>query len=58
MVLSSSPLILLTAHDNEEMRAAARNAGAAGYFRKPVDTEALLDAIRWASNPPPLADIS
>lgn len=52
------PLILLTAHDGEEMRAAARSAGAAGYFRKPVDTQALLDAIRWASNPPPLADIS
>jgi FixJ family two-component response regulator len=48
----SYPLILLTAHDNEEMRAAARNAGAAAYFRKPVDTQALLDTIRWASNPP------
>ncbi len=46
------PLILLTAHDNEEMRAAARTAGVAPYFRKPVDTEALLDAVRWASDPP------
>lgn len=52
------PLILLTAHDGEEMRAAARSAGAAAYFLKPVDTQALLDAIRWASNPPPLADVS
>lgn len=52
------PLILLTAHDSEEMRVAARNAGAAAYFRKPVDTQALLDAIRWAFNPPPVADVS
>lgn len=45
------PLILVTAHDSEEMRAAARAAGAAAYFRKPVDMEALLDAIRWAIQP-------
>ncbi|MEO5715684.1 MAG: response regulator [Luteolibacter sp.] len=49
------PLILLTAHDTEETRAAARNAGASAYFRKPVDIQALLDAVRWAlSNPPPV----
>jgi len=42
------PLIFLTANDSEEMRAAARDAGAAGLFRKPVDTQALLDAIDWA----------
>ena len=48
----SYPLILLTAHDNEEIRSAARSAGAAAYFRKPVDTQALLDAIRWAFQPP------
>lgn len=47
----SYPLILLTAHDNEEMRTAARNAGATAYFRKPVDTQALLDTIHWASKP-------
>ena len=46
------PLVLLTAHDTDEMRAAARSAGAAAYFRKPVDTQALLDAIRWACDPP------
>jgi FixJ family two-component response regulator len=45
------PLILLTAHDSEEVRTAARAAGAAAYFRKPVDMEALLDAIRWALQP-------
>jgi len=49
------PLILLTAQDTEETRAAARNAGASAYFRKPVDIQALLDAVLWAlSNPPPL----
>ncbi len=42
------PVIFLTAHDERELRAAAQQAGAAGYFRKPVDNQALLDAIRWA----------
>jgi len=52
------PLILVTAHDNEELRTAARTAGAAAYFRKPVDTQALLDSIRWAFNPPPPINIA
>lgn len=42
------PVIFLTAQDTEEMRAAARDVGAAGFFRKPVDTQALLDAVEWA----------
>jgi FixJ family two-component response regulator len=46
------PLIFLTAHDSEQMRAAARAAGAAAFFRKPVDTQALLDAINWAFHAP------
>jgi FixJ family two-component response regulator len=46
------PLIFITAHDTEEIRAAAREAGAAGFFRKPVDTQALLDAIEWALHEP------
>ena len=45
------PFILLTAHDTEETRSAARVAGAAAYFRKPVDIEALLDAIQWSAHP-------
>ena len=45
------PFILLTAHDTEETRNAARLAGAAAYFRKPVDIEALLDAIQWSTHP-------
>jgi FixJ family two-component response regulator len=42
------PVIILTAHDTEQMRAQARQAGVAGYFRKPVDDQALIDAIEWA----------
>jgi len=45
------PFILLTAHDTEEARSAARAAGATAYFRKPVDIEALLDAIQWSTHP-------
>ena len=41
------PFIILTAHDTEEMRVSARKAGAAAFFLKPVDIEALLDAIQW-----------
>ncbi|MEI6871674.1 MAG: response regulator, partial [Verrucomicrobiota bacterium] len=51
---SQLPVIFLTAHDTTEMRAAAREVGATGYFRKPVDTKLLIDAIQWtiASHPP------
>ena len=42
------PVIVVTAHDTEETRRLAREAGAVGYFRKPVDDQALLDAIHWA----------
>ena len=46
------PFILLTANDAEETRSEARAVGAAAFFRKPVDAEALLDTIRWAIRPP------
>ncbi|MHA3771496.1 response regulator transcription factor [Verrucomicrobiota bacterium sgz303538] len=42
------PVILVTAYDTAETRDLARQVGAAGYFRKPVDDQALLDAIAWA----------
>ena len=42
------PVIYVTAHDTEETRHLARDAGASGFFRKPVDDQALLDAIEWA----------
>lgn len=44
----SVPVIFVTAHDTEETRILASRVGAAGYFRKPVDDQALLDAIEWA----------
>ncbi len=46
------PFIFLSAQDDEETRRSARDAGAVAYFRKPVDTDALLDSIRWAIRPP------
>ena len=42
------PVILLTAEANGKSRAAARSAGAFSFFRKPVDGEALIDAVEWA----------
>lgn len=45
------PVIFVTAHDTAETRAIAQRMGAAGYFRKPVDDQALLDAIAWALSP-------
>jgi len=42
------PVILVTAHDTPETRELAQRGGAAAYFRKPVDDQALLDAIAWA----------
>lgn len=42
------PVILLSAEANGKGRAAARSAGAFSFFRKPVDGEALIDAVEWA----------
>ncbi|HEY5705316.1 MAG TPA: response regulator [Terrimicrobiaceae bacterium] len=42
------PVIFVTAHDTRETRDIAQRAGAAAYFRKPVDDQALLDAVAWA----------
>ena len=42
------PVIFITAHDTAETRDFAHRLGAAAYFRKPVDDQALLDAIAWA----------
>jgi len=45
---SKIPIIFLTAFDTNEIRQQAKQAGAAGYLRKPVDDQALLDTIHWA----------
>ena len=42
------PVIAISAHDDEETREHAKELGAVGFFRKPVDDQALLDAIWWA----------
>ena len=42
------PIIYLTAFDSNEIRQQVKQAGAAGYLRKPVDDQALLDTIKWA----------
>ena len=42
------PVIFLCARNTRADRLAAKCADAAGYLRKPVDGEDLLDAIEWA----------
>lgn len=41
------PVIFLSAHDDALVRDHARKVGAVAFFRKPVDGQALLDAIAW-----------
>ena len=43
-----TPVIFVSAQDTEGTRAEAKRAGAAAFFRKPVDDQALLDAVAWA----------
>ena len=42
------PVVLMTAGENGDLRAAARSAGAAALLHKPVDGQALIDTIEWA----------
>jgi len=41
-------IIVVTGDDDSETRQKAQMMNAAGFFRKPVDGPALLDAIKWA----------
>jgi FixJ family two-component response regulator len=43
------PVILITASESEDTRAAARRAGASAFLRKPVDDRALIDSIEWVT---------
>lgn len=43
------PVIVVSARDDEATRREARALGAQFYFRKPVDDQALLDAILWVT---------
>jgi len=45
------PIIFMTAHGNEAMRAQALQAGALAFFAKPFDDTALLKAIHAALAP-------
>ena len=45
---SKLPVIFITGYDTQETRDQAKKSGAAGYFRKPIDDQALLDSIHWA----------
>ncbi len=45
---SDLPVIFITGFDSPETRHQAKKSGAAGYFRKPIDDQALLDSIQWA----------
>ena len=42
------PVITVSAFDDAATRERARKLGATAFFRKPVDGEALIDAIHWA----------
>jgi FixJ family two-component response regulator len=44
------PVITVSARDDDETRAWARELGARMFLRKPVDAQALLDAISWVTS--------
>jgi FixJ family two-component response regulator len=41
------PVIAVSARDDADTRNMARQLGAWYFFRKPVDDQALIDAIQW-----------
>ena len=41
------PVIAVSARDENETRELARQLGAHYFFRKPVDAQALIDAMQW-----------
>jgi len=44
------PVIAISARDDEDTRVLARTLGAQFFLRKPVDDQALLDAIEWVTS--------
>jgi FixJ family two-component response regulator len=42
------PIIFITAHTDDTLRGKALRAGAVGFFRKPFNSEALLQAVHSA----------
>jgi FixJ family two-component response regulator len=47
---SAIPIIFVTGHDDDQMRARALRDGASAFLNKPFSEDALLDAIRLALN--------
>lgn len=47
------PVITVSAHDDKDTRDWARSLGARMFLRKPVDDQALLDAIHWVTTAQP-----
>jgi FixJ family two-component response regulator len=45
------PIIIITAYDEKASRECAKNYGAVAYLRKPVDSQALIDLIKYSVNP-------
>ena len=45
------PVIVITAYDEEASRECAKKYGALAYLRKPVDSEALIDLVKFSVNP-------
>jgi two-component system nitrogen regulation response regulator GlnG len=45
------PVIVITAYDEAASRECAKKYGALAYLRKPVDSEALIDLIKYNMNP-------
>lgn len=43
------PVIVISASDDAQTREHARKLGAVAFFRKPIDDQALLDAVWWAT---------
>ena len=42
------PVVFVSADDSDVNRGRVRAVGGYGLFRKPVDSQALIDAVRWA----------
>jgi FixJ family two-component response regulator len=47
---SKTPVVLITANDNEQMRRAALASGCSAFLQKPVSAKVLLDAVREAAD--------
>lgn len=45
---ATPPIIVVAIDDGAEIKRRAQQMNAVGFFRKPVDGTALLDAIDWA----------